>query len=200
MPRVLVESRHRLLSRDAIIAQQVLRLPPPRPNPPATSPRRLSISKSSPYPPPSPCPHPTSTRPHLHPPLLLTLPPHLHPRQDLVQTTLGKALGMVFCRKALGEGDHVHLSGLGSLFLVIMTAQAVIIGLGWSPETTLRRCRRSTPAAAELEEREQGSQPAKKVQVGSARAFAWHFEMMTSDSELSRCQRCNLYLTCDHVD
>ena len=73
---------------------------------------------------------------------------------------------MVFCRKALGEGDHVHLSGLGSLFLVIMTAQAVIIGLGWSPETTLRRCRRSTPAAAELEEREQGSQPAKKVEVG----------------------------------
>ena len=73
---------------------------------------------------------------------------------------------MVFCRKALGEGDHVHLSGLGSLFLVVMTAQAVIIGLGWSPETTLRRCRRSTPAAAELEEREQGSQPAKKVQVG----------------------------------
>ena len=73
---------------------------------------------------------------------------------------------MVFCRKALGEGDHVHLSGLGSLFLVIMTAQAVIIGLGWSPETTLRRCRRSTPAATELEEREQGSQPAKKVEVG----------------------------------
>ena len=73
---------------------------------------------------------------------------------------------MVFCRKALGEGDHVHLSGLGSLFLVIMTAQAVIIGLGWSPETTLRRCRRSTPAAAELEEREQGSQPAKRVEVG----------------------------------
>ena len=60
---------------------------------------------------------------------------------------------MVFCRKALGEGDHVHLSGLGSLFLVIMTAQAVIIGLGWSPETTLRRCRRRTPAATELEER-----------------------------------------------
>ena len=76
---------------------------------------------------------------------------------------------MVFCRKALGEGDHVHLSGLGSLFLVIMTAQAVIIGLGWSPETTLRRCRRSTPAAAELEEREQGSQPAKKS--GSGRAW-----------------------------
>ena len=73
---------------------------------------------------------------------------------------------MVFCRKALGEGDHVHLSGLGSLFLVIMTAQAVIIGLGWSPETTLRRCRRRPPAATELEEREQGSQPAKKVQVG----------------------------------
>ena len=73
---------------------------------------------------------------------------------------------MVFCRKALGEGDHVHLSGLGSLFLVIMTAQAVIIGLGWSPETTLRRCWRSTPAATELEEREQGSQPAKKVEVG----------------------------------
>ena len=77
---------------------------------------------------------------------------------------------MVFCRKALGEGDHVHLSGLGSLFLVIMTAQAVIIGLGWSPETTLRRCRRRPPAATELEEREQGSQPAKKWKwVGGAR-------------------------------
>jgi len=40
---------------------------------------------------------------------------------------------MIYCRKALGEGDHVHLAGLGSLFLVIMAAQAVIIGLGWSP-------------------------------------------------------------------
>jgi MFS family permease len=77
-------------------------------------------------------------------------------QQDLVQTTLGKALGMIYCRKALGEGDHVHLAGLGSLFVVIMAAQAVVIGLGWSPETTLRRCRRSTPAATELEEREQG--------------------------------------------
>ena len=163
MPWVLVESRHRLLSRDAIIAQQVLRLPPPRPNPPSTSPRRL-VSK------PVPSTH-ALPPPHLNPPPpSYTLTPHAfptpYPRQDLVQTTLGKALGMVFCRKALGEGDHVHLSGLGSLFLVIMTAQAVIIGLGWSPETTLRRCRRSTPAAAELEEREQGSQPAKRVEVG----------------------------------
>ena len=68
---------------------------------------------------------------------------------------------MIYCRKALGEGDHVHLAGLGSLFVVIMAAQAVVIGLGWSPEATLRRCRRSTPAATELEEREQGSQPAE---------------------------------------
>jgi hypothetical protein len=83
---------------------------------------------------------------------------------------------MIYCRKALGEGDHVHLAGLGSLFLVIMAAQAVIIGLGWSPETTLRRCRRSTPAATELEEREQGSQPAKsKSRSGWAGGWAHVF-------------------------
>ena len=45
-------------------------------------------------------------------------------QQDLIQTTLGKALGMIYCRKALGEGDKVELAGLGSLFVLIMAAQA----------------------------------------------------------------------------
>ena len=205
--RVLVESRHRLLSRDAIIAQQVLRPPPPAPLHPTLSPKlRNQVHPPRPHPHSKPGPiypaliqvetrpiHPTLTQsrnqahneiftpgpappspPPLTPPSLSPslrkLTPHLRPRQDLVQTTLGKALGMIYCRKALGEGDHVHLAGLGSLFLVIMAAQAVIIGLGWSPETTLRRCRRSTPAATELEEREQGSQPAKS---GSGWSGGW---------------------------
>ena len=45
-----------------------------------------------------------------------------------------------------------------AVLTVAARAQAVIIGLGWSPEATLRRCRGSSlsPAATELEQREQG--------------------------------------------
>ncbi len=57
-------------------------------------------------------------------------------QQDLLQTTLGKGLGMVYCRQVLAGPGSVQLSNLGDVFLVVILSQALILTLGWDPLAT----------------------------------------------------------------
>ena len=57
--------------------------------------------------------------------------------QEVLQTTLGKGLGMMFCRMALG--DPAKVSSLGQVFAAIMLAQGAVLALGWEPRKTLGR-------------------------------------------------------------
>ena len=56
---------------------------------------------------------------------------------QVLQTTLGKGLGMMFCRMALG--DPAKVSSLGQVFAAIMLAQGAVLALGWEPRKTLGR-------------------------------------------------------------
>ena len=71
--------------------------------------------------------------------------------QDVLQTTLGKGLGMVVCRSALLSVNAVgqpavELAALGRLFLLVMLLQALILLVGYDPQTALDygRCLLST--------------------------------------------------------
>ena len=57
--------------------------------------------------------------------------------QEVLQTTLGKGLGMMFCRMALG--DPAKVSSLGQVFAAIMLVQGAVLALGWEPRKTLGR-------------------------------------------------------------
>merc|ERR1740133_315271 len=59
--------------------------------------------------------------------------------QQILQSTLGKGLGMVVCRVVLG--DPVRLENLARLFLYVMATQIVVLALGWDPLATQRRWR-----------------------------------------------------------
>ena len=59
-------------------------------------------------------------------------------QQELLQTTIGKGLGMMFCRVALG--DPARVSSLGEVFAVIMLVQSAVLAVGWDPRTTVGRC------------------------------------------------------------
>ena len=69
-----------------------------------------------------------------HPLLSLTA---MVAEQEVLQTTLGKGLGMMFCRMALG--DPAKVSSLGQVFAAIMLAQGAVLALGWEPRKTLGR-------------------------------------------------------------
>ena len=60
-------------------------------------------------------------------------------QQQILQSTLGKGLGMVVCRVVLG--DPVRLASLARLFLCVMTTQIIVLALGWDPLATQRRWR-----------------------------------------------------------
>ena len=60
-------------------------------------------------------------------------------QQEILQTTVGKGLGMVLVRVALGDPPRV--SALGELFGVLISAQAVLLSLGWDPLATSRKLR-----------------------------------------------------------
>ena len=57
--------------------------------------------------------------------------------QQILQSTLGKGLGMIVCRVVLG--NPVKLENLGRLFLFTMLSQVVILTVGWDPLKTQRR-------------------------------------------------------------
>ncbi len=57
-------------------------------------------------------------------------------QQEVLQTTLGKGLGMLLARVVLGNPAKV--SNLGALFAVVMGCQAVVLALGWDPRATAR--------------------------------------------------------------
>ena len=57
-------------------------------------------------------------------------------QQELLQTTIGKGLGMIFGRVSLGDPPRV--AALGVLFAVVMLVQAVLLALGWNPDATRR--------------------------------------------------------------
>ena len=59
--------------------------------------------------------------------------------QQILQSTLGKGLGMVVCRVVLG--DPVRLENLARLFLCVMATQIIVLALGWDPLATQRRWR-----------------------------------------------------------
>jgi MFS family permease len=59
--------------------------------------------------------------------------------QQILQSTLGKGLGMVVCRVVLG--DPVRLENLARLFLYVMATQIIVLALGWDPLATQRRWR-----------------------------------------------------------
>ena len=59
--------------------------------------------------------------------------------QQILQSTLGKGLGMVVCRVALG--DPVRLENLARLFLYVMATQIIVLAFGWDPLATQRRWR-----------------------------------------------------------
>ena len=56
-------------------------------------------------------------------------------QQELLQTTVGKGLGMLFCRVALGDPPRV--ASLGAIFLLVMVVQAIALAIGWDPPKTL---------------------------------------------------------------
>merc|ERR1719272_1860293 len=60
-------------------------------------------------------------------------------QQQILQSTLGKGLGMVVCRVVLG--DPLRLASLARLFLCVMTTQIIVLALGWDPLATQRRWR-----------------------------------------------------------
>ena len=66
-------------------------------------------------------------------------------QQDLLQTTLGKGLGMIYCRHVL-DRDYMQLSALGTVFLYVMIAQAICLAVGWEPLATLAKARKVLPA------------------------------------------------------
>jgi hypothetical protein len=55
-------------------------------------------------------------------------------QQEILQKTVGKGLGMVWCRMALG--DPPHLAALGRVFFGIMAAQVVLLVLCFDPRET----------------------------------------------------------------
>ena len=55
-------------------------------------------------------------------------------QQEILQKTIGKGLGMVYCRVALG--DPPHLAALGRVFAAIMAAQAVMLAVSFDPRET----------------------------------------------------------------
>jgi len=57
--------------------------------------------------------------------------------QQILQSTLGKGLGMVVCRVVLR--DPVRLENLGLLFLGVMLTQVIVLQFGWDPQKTQRR-------------------------------------------------------------
>lgn len=57
--------------------------------------------------------------------------------QQILQSTLGKGLGMILCRVVLG--NPVKLENLGRLFLFTMLSQVVVLTVGWDPLKTQRR-------------------------------------------------------------
>ena len=61
-------------------------------------------------------------------------------QQEILQTTVGKGLGMITARAALG--DPPRISSLGVLFAAIMSAQAAVLWIGWDPLATARRLAR----------------------------------------------------------
>lgn len=58
-------------------------------------------------------------------------------QQEILQKTVGKGLGMVWCRMALG--DPPHLAALGRVFFGIMAAQVVLLVLCFDPRETRAR-------------------------------------------------------------
>mmetsp|Transcript_19364 Transcript_19364/g.49511 ORF Transcript_19364/g.49511 Transcript_19364/m.49511 type:complete len:358 (+) Transcript_19364:1-1074(+) len=55
-------------------------------------------------------------------------------QQEILQKTIGKGLGMVYCRTALG--DPPHLASLGRFFMVIVTTQVVLLAVCFDPRET----------------------------------------------------------------
>ena len=85
--------------------------------------------------------------------------PAMLAQQEILQKTVGKGLGMVYCRVALG--DPPSLASLGRLFFGIMAAQAVLLSLAFEPVHTrvaaaraidgLRQCLRRRPSPPPLQ-------------------------------------------------
>ena len=63
-------------------------------------------------------------------------------QQEILQKTIGKGIGMVYCRVALG--DPPQLASLGKLFFLVMAAQAVLLAVAFEPPRTLAALRRLT--------------------------------------------------------
>ena len=57
-------------------------------------------------------------------------------QQEIVQAALGPAVGLYFCRTALGYPVATH--NLGIIFVCIAAIQTVIVTLGWNPGDTKR--------------------------------------------------------------
>ena len=75
--------------------------------------------------------------------------------QQILQSTLGKGLGMVVCRVVLG--DPVRLENLARLFLYVMATQIIVLALGWDPLATQRRWRAVQGTLLRTQERDSKS-------------------------------------------
>lgn len=74
--------------------------------------------------------------------------PSMLAQQEILQKTIGKGLGMLYCRVALG--DPPRLAALGRLFFAVMAAQAVLLAFTFEPAHTAQQARRALQACRKL--------------------------------------------------